>query len=225
MNYVYAIKEDSQIEQMKQVLLSDKLHGQRNYILFLLGIYSGYRISDILKLKVSDVYNKKYFEIIENKTGKLRKRIIHPELKEELNLYIESNKLSLDSYLFPSQKHRNEITVKTIPKKTKRKKNSKNTGEYITIKNKAPNSPITRKTAWEILNKAAKEIGITDNIGTHSLRKTFGNKIYKNTGDLVLTQQAIGHSNSSIGSTKRYLGIDQAEIDNAIMNCLSITHH
>ncbi len=64
MNYVYAIKEDSQIEQMKQVLLSDKLHGQRNYILFLLGIYSGYRISDILKLKVSDVYNKKYFEII-----------------------------------------------------------------------------------------------------------------------------------------------------------------
>ena len=40
-------------------------------MLFLMGINSGLRISDILKLKVSDVRGKRYIEIKEQKTGNI----------------------------------------------------------------------------------------------------------------------------------------------------------
>ena len=53
-----------------------KKQNPRNYILFLLGINCGLRISDIFKLKVSDVKNKNYLEIREQKTGKLKKILL-----------------------------------------------------------------------------------------------------------------------------------------------------
>lgn len=52
---VEPIRDKNKIETVKRIL---KENGSRDYLLFLLGINSGLRISDILKLKVSDVKNK-----------------------------------------------------------------------------------------------------------------------------------------------------------------------
>ena len=52
MAMVQPIRDIKDIENMKRVL---KKSGQRDYMLFLTGINTGLRISDILKLKVSDV--------------------------------------------------------------------------------------------------------------------------------------------------------------------------
>jgi len=65
-----------------------RLQSDRDYILFMLGIYSGLRISDILKLKVSDVRDKEYFMVTEQKTGNIRKIIVNPELRREIALYV-----------------------------------------------------------------------------------------------------------------------------------------
>ncbi|MFX3637072.1 MAG: site-specific integrase, partial [Candidatus Pristimantibacillus sp.] len=43
--------------------------------------------------------------------------------------------------------------------------------------------------AYNIINGAAKCIGIDDGIGTHTLRKTFGYFAYKAGTDIVLLQQ------------------------------------
>jgi len=63
----------------------------RNYLMFRIGIYTGLRISDILKLKVRDVKRngkiKDRMTLREKKTSKERKIAINKALKEDLKNY------------------------------------------------------------------------------------------------------------------------------------------
>ncbi len=68
MEFVEPIRDKRKIELVKVIL---KKNGFRDYMLFLMGINSGLRISDILKLKVSDVRGKRYIEVKEQKTGNI----------------------------------------------------------------------------------------------------------------------------------------------------------
>jgi len=53
--------------------------------------------------------------------------------------------------------------------------------------------------------------------GTHSLRKTFCQAIYRITGnDLNLTRAIMGHADCS--TTQRYLFVDETEMQNAVLN-------
>jgi len=72
---------------------------------------------------------------------------------------------------------------------------------------------IGRVQAYRILNKAAAEVGLTE-IGTHTLRKTFGYHFYKRYKDVALLQEIFNHSAPSI--TMRYIGINQDIIDEAV---------
>jgi integrase len=57
---------------------------------------------------------------------------------------------------------------------------------------------LSRSQARRILKMAGETIGL-DNIGTHSLRKTFGYQVYKKTaGDLGLVQKLVNHSTSKV---------------------------
>lgn len=82
---VEPIRDKNKIETVKRIL---KEKGSRDYLLFLLGINSGLRISDILKLKVSDVKNKKYIELYEQKTGKYKRFPITYSYKSALEDFI-----------------------------------------------------------------------------------------------------------------------------------------
>jgi integrase len=205
MNTVQPIREISQIHKIEDIL---KKSNYRNYILFKLGIYSGYRISDIIKLKVSDIKGKNYFETTENKTSKKRKVIIHPTFKDELDLFIKGKKDN--EYLFSSKKFSS-----TVKKKTKLKNpltNKMNT-VYIDVENESPNSPIGRVQAYRILKDAFKQIESYDT-ATHTLRKTFGYHLYENSKDIVMVQKILGHSSPEI--TLRYIGILQSDEDNLV---------
>ena len=96
---VEPIRNKENIETVKRIL---KLNGSRDYLLFLIGINSGLRISDILKLKVSDVKDKKYIEIIEQKTNKFKKFPITNSYKNELQEYVIDK--PNNQWLFVSQK-------------------------------------------------------------------------------------------------------------------------
>jgi integrase len=73
--------------------------------------------------------------------------------------------------------------------------------------------PISRIQAYRILNDVARQVGLEE-IGTHTLRKTFGYHFYKKTNDVAMLQEIFNHSSPSV--TKRYIGISQDEIDQAI---------
>lgn len=68
MEFVEPIRDKRKIEVVKVIL---KKNDFRDYMLFLMGINSGLRISDILKLKVSDVRGKQYIEVKEQKTDNI----------------------------------------------------------------------------------------------------------------------------------------------------------
>lgn len=73
--------------------------------------------------------------------------------------------------------------------------------------------PITRVRAYQILNGTARKIGLSE-IGTHSLRKSFGYHFYQRTKDIATLQMIFNHSHPSI--TLRYIGITQDLIDEAV---------
>lgn len=92
----------------------DKTHSHRNYVLFILGITTGYRAGDLVKLRVKDIKSALsygYFKIEEGKTKKIRKVPIVSNLKKELKDYIKNKKDY--EYIFYSQKGRN-LSVKGV---------------------------------------------------------------------------------------------------------------
>ncbi|WP_342533476.1 site-specific integrase [Lysinibacillus sp. FSL K6-0057] len=96
---VQPIRSLEKLEDMKWSL--KKWCGERDYILFLLGINTGLRVSDLLALKINDVKKKKDFVIKEGKTKKQRTIQLN-NVYEELNAYIDT--LHGTEWLFPSRK-------------------------------------------------------------------------------------------------------------------------
>ncbi len=103
---VEPIKDLSVLEDMIDFL---KERSSRDYCLFMTGIYSGLRISDILKLKVKHVYKSKRIRIYEEKTDKYKEIELNPILKKVFKEYCEGKKDN--EYLFKSRKgYNNPIT-------------------------------------------------------------------------------------------------------------------
>ncbi len=103
MNYVEPIRDTNTLENMCNYL---KKSNDRNYILFLMGIYTGLRVSDILKIKIRDVKDKRYITLREKKTGKQKIIEINPILKKEVADYIKDK--DPDDFLIKSREGYNK---------------------------------------------------------------------------------------------------------------------
>jgi integrase len=101
MNKVQPITIKAKIDEMERILGE---WDEKYRIMFLIGIYSGLRISDVLKLKVKDVYGKEQIDIRETKTGKAKRFSINETLEEVLNRYCSGK--GPDEYLVPSRQGR-----------------------------------------------------------------------------------------------------------------------
>ena len=93
-------------------LLHDK---PKEQLLFTMGINNGLRTGDLLKLRVQDVKDLKTgdtLKIIESKTGKSNILIINKTVNKYLKKYFNGNDLDDNSYLFFSQKRKDQaITI------------------------------------------------------------------------------------------------------------------
>lgn len=178
MNYVDPIRDGKKVEDISIYL---RKGSERNYIMFILGINSGLRISDILKLRVKDVKNKEYINIREKKTGKQRIFPLNAFMKKEIKAFTET--MELNEYLIKSRQN--------------------------------SNTQLSRQMAYKIIREAGEAQGIA-NLGTHSLRKTFGYHFYKQYKDIVTLQKIFNHADPSI--TLRYIGIEQSAINTKIKN-------
>jgi len=103
MEFVQPIRDKNIIDKVKNILLKN---GYRDYLLFIAGINTGLRISDLLKLKVSDVKDKSHIEFREAKTGKSKRFYINPALRKHLDKYIEN--MPADKFLFCSREGENK---------------------------------------------------------------------------------------------------------------------
>ena len=87
--------------------------------------------------------------------------------------------------------------------------------EYLFQSRKGENKPISRVQAYRILNSATEHVGLQE-VGAHTLRKTFGYWHYKQNKDVALLQQIFNHSSPSV--TLRYIGINEDIKDKSIEN-------
>ena len=157
-------------------------HSRRNRLIFAFGINTGLRVSDILGLNVEDVEGKNYVEIREKKTGKYKRFPLNTKLKTLIKEYLSVERS---------------------------KKYSLSDTEPLFIGKK--HCRLDRSQVYRFLNDACKQLGITVNVGTHTMRKSFGYHFYKKYNDVALLQKILNHSSPAI--TLRYIGVDQDEID------------
>jgi integrase len=167
-----------------------KTKNNRDYMLFVLGISTGYRAGDLVKLKVRDVkqaLRQGYFLILESKkvnTKNIRKENIKPR---EVKI-ISKTQAILREYI-----------------------NGKQDFEYMFPSRKGKNQHITVAHVSRILDEAGEFFGLS-NITAHSMRKTYAYSIYTESNyDIVAIKEMLGHS--SIEITKRYLGLDRELYD------------
>ncbi|MFB7033195.1 site-specific integrase [Bacillus altitudinis] len=84
---------------------------------------------------------------------------------------------------------------------------------YVFQSRKGVNKPISRVRAYRVLNAAAERAGINIDIGTHTLRKTFGYQLYSKGINITRIMKVFGHSSEA--QTLKYIGITADEINAA----------
>jgi len=155
-------------------------------LILLIGFNTSLRVSDFRRFKVADLKGKDYAQIQAKKTGKEARILINPQARKEINRLLAGRRG--DEYIFQSRQK-----------------------DMVTHKYR----PISRQRCYQIINEIAKEAGIEDRIGCHTLRKTFGYHYYKMTGDVVSLQRILCHSYQR--ETLVYIGVVQENIDESLM--------
>lgn len=170
---------DTEIE-----LVLSHLTGIRDKALFITGLKTGFRISELLSLKVENViqYGQIANQITVNRSnmkGRHSSRTVplHPQAKKILEEYL----LTIGQY---------DLRTRLFP--------------------------FTRRHASRILKTAANAAELEGKVTTHSMRKSFCDRVHKALGENIFkTQKAMGHK--SLSSTAHYLSFKQDEINKAIL--------
>lgn len=173
----------------------------RDNMLFIVGINFGLRVSDLRELRFSSIINDNFtfkdtFPVFEKKTRNTRAKkknryvTVNSAVVDAVTLYLEHTPgVTLSDYMFRSVS---------------------NHGGNL-------NKPLDSWSIDRILKGAARDLGLTMRISTHSLRKTFGYHQMMMGGNeqrtLLLLQKMFNHS--SPAQTLAYIGITDEEITDA----------
>jgi site-specific recombinase XerD len=202
--------------------------------MFIFGVNTGYRISALLSLKIKDVWQHdepvKIVSIAKRhrKMGKSKGTINCPGCGYTGPIPEDFDKKCPKCGEVVKVIRAKKAEGRSVPLNDKAKKAiSDLISFYKTLGLTDPNTflfrsrkfnePISRSSAWRIINDAAWAARISGKIGTHTMRKTFALNVFNAfERDLFKTKIALGHQ--SIDSTIQYLQQDNEEINNAIMN-------
>lgn len=200
---VYAFKNMDEIKSMIDVFDKHieeaenndlRKIASRNKLLFLVGINIGIRASDLRELKWS-------FFFYEDSNGELKFNdyySLQPKKQRKQKKFVK---------LHFNQTVRQAINnyIKDYP--------IENLDDYL-FYSRVGDEPIEVNTLRRVIKSAAKEAGIMQNIGSHSLRKTWGFWCWHESLDknkaLVILQQAFNHSSTQ--TTMKYIGLMDEEI-------------
>lgn len=139
----------------------------RNYILLVLGVNVGVRVSDLLSFTARTVAGGRIV-IKASKTRKELRYDLDKGIYKYIKDYIDEFKISTNSFLFAS-----------TDQKGNRLKD-----------------PITRTQAYRIIKDLAKEAEIDYMVGTHSLRKSYGRWLYDSGMNLADIAKMMQHNST-----------------------------
>ena len=167
----------------------------RNRGLFMLGVSTGGRISELLSLTIGDVYQNRaaVTDLLYNKSivkgGEVSRAVpVNRDGREAISDLITWHRkryrtISANRPLFPSRNGRGRQRM-------------------------------SRRTAHDVLKAAFETAGLNGHLATHSLRKSFAQRLYERTGDIFAVQEMLGHKN--VATTQKYLGVNYASVRDAL---------
>lgn len=161
----------------------------RNYMLIVLGICTGLRVSDVIRLKLSNIINS-------DGTFKTCETLYMQKTKRPVQIHF--NRICYDAVL---------EWLRAIGRDPNRLDCS-DLDIYLANKNRTADSAIAEDRLYRIIKGAAAEVGITYNVGSHTMRKTFARIWYEhnkkdNVNAIYVLQKMLGHKN--IESTLHYI--------------------
>ena len=167
----------------------------RNRGLFMLGVSTGGRISELLSLCIGDVYQnqKPVSDLLYSKSvvkgGEVSRAVpVNVDGRDAITALIDWHREKYGPVaprcpLFPSR-------------------------------NKNGTVAMNRQTAHEMLKAAFMAAGLNGKLATHSLRKSFAQRVYEQSGDIYLVQALLGHR--SVATTQKYIGVSYASARHAV---------
>lgn len=187
---VFPIKRKEDLNAMASWLYHN---ANRKYLLgFILGINLGLRANELLELRYSDIFfpngELKYVsDDFSNTTDKMS--VYQNKVRKRRGIYLNSSCVKALNWYFPVKSPSLYSNSFLFPSRE---------GGHIKV-----------DTLRKVLKNAANACGIKQNIGTHTLRKTFGYFHYQSNHDIVFLQRLFGHSSALV--TMRYIGIADEE--------------
>lgn len=167
----------------------------RNRGLFMIGVSTGGRISELLSLQIGDVYQngKPVSDLLYNKSivkgGEVSRAVpVNTDGRAAIAALIGWHRETYETTpsarpLFPSRNGQGEKRM-------------------------------SRRTAHNVLKAAFEAAGLNGHLATHSLRKSFAQRLYDRTGDIFAVQEMLGHKN--VMTTQKYLGVNYASVRESI---------
>ena len=167
MSMTEPIRDKQQVSQLTMYYYN---RGEmRNYLLIILCLHTALRISDILRLSTSDVYDfksrriRRHITVTEKKTGKSKTIALHKNVIAALSLCT------------PSLEEGAPL-----------------------IRNKRTGTSLSRVQAYRIIRSAAEALAFPQRVSCHSLRKTFGYHTWKSGISPAVLMEIYNHSSLSL---------------------------
>ncbi len=174
------------IDAMAATVDLSKPEGHRNLAMLETLYGCGLRVSELTRLRISDLYFDDDFIRVRGKGNKERLIPIHRKAQKLIELY------------------KKEVRVHQDVKK----------GSEDTLFLNRRGSGISRVSVFTIIKKMAEQAGIRKSISPHTLRHSFATHLVQGGADLRVVQELLGHE--SILTTEIYTHLDRSDLKKAL---------
>ena len=179
---------ENEIDKLIQAIDLGSNEGERNRAMLETLYGCGLRVSELIDLKISDLFFEEDFIKVTGKGDKQRFVPISSVNKKYINIY------------------RNEIRVHL---------NIQEGFQDILFLNRR-GKQLTRAMIFTIVKNLAVSIGLQKNISPHTFRHSFATHLLENGADLRAIQQMLGHE--SITTTEIYMHVDRSHLAEVMNN-------
>ena len=185
--------DNQEIRQVSGIF--DGTYEIRNRALFMLGVSTGGRISELLGLQIGDVYQNRapVTDLLFDKSivkGKEHSRAVPVN---------RDGRQAIDQLIAWHRKEYRSI-AKARP--------------LFPSRNGQGNKRMSRRAAHNVLKHTFEAAGLNGKLASHSLRKSFAQRLYDHTGDIYAVQEMLGHQN--IATTQKYLGVNYQNVRDVV---------
>ena len=182
---VYTAQE---IEQIGNAIDRSSYNGRRQYAIFLLASRLGLRVSDIIRLRFSDVdWDKNIIRIVQWKTKRENILPLLSDIGNAIINYLQAERPKTDD-------------------------------DHIFVSSRPPYAGICRDTVWDAMQKAIRKSGVNVNRrhhGIHAMRHSPAPELLENGTPLPVISNALGHASTT--STNNYLKVDMKRLRSILL--------